>query len=89
MINLLLLFVPLAIVLEHVAPEHHLLVFVASGLAILPLAVWMGLATEHLAERQQGPPCQKPGQRFALREKAIDGDHQNSRRNKAAQMQHE
>jgi Ca2+:H+ antiporter len=51
MINLLLLFVPLAIVLEHVAPEHHLLVFVASGLAILPLAVWMGLATEHLAER--------------------------------------
>src|SRR6201986_2223144 len=51
MINVLLLFVPLAIVLEHVAPEHHLLVFVASGLAILPLAAWMGRATEHLAER--------------------------------------
>src|SRR5215467_14251002 len=51
MINWLLLFVPLTIVLEHVMPEHHLLVFVASGLAILPLAGWMGRATEHLAER--------------------------------------
>src|SRR5215472_7249052 len=51
MINLMLLFIPLAIVLEHLAPEHHLLVFVASGLAILPLAAWMGRATEHLAER--------------------------------------
>src|ERR1700749_2610059 len=51
MINVLLLFVPLAIVLEHLAPERHLLVFIASGLAILPLAAWMGRATEHLAER--------------------------------------
>src|SRR5215468_4074995 len=51
MINWLLLFVPLAIGLEHLAPEHHLLVFLTSGLAILPLAAWMGQATEQLAER--------------------------------------
>jgi len=54
--NLLLIFVPLAIGLEHMAPERHLLIFVASGLAILPLAGWMGRATEHLAERLgEGP----------------------------------
>ena len=47
----LLLFVPVAIGLEHFAPERHLLVFFASGLAILPLAGWMGRATEQLAER--------------------------------------
>jgi Ca2+:H+ antiporter len=51
MINWLLIFVPLAIGLEIAAPERHLLVFFASGLAILPLAAWMGRATEHLAER--------------------------------------
>src|ERR1700739_1152544 len=51
MVNWLLLFVPIAIGLEHVAPERYLLVFIASGLAILPLAAWMGRATEHLAER--------------------------------------
>jgi len=50
MINWLLLFAPIAIGLEHFAPENHLLVFVVSGLAILPLAAWMGRATEHLAE---------------------------------------
>ena len=46
-----LIFVPVAIALEHLAPGQHLLIFVASGLAILPLAGWMGRATEHLAER--------------------------------------
>jgi len=51
MMNWLLVFVPIAIGLEHFAPERHLLVFAASGLAILPLAAWMGRATEHLAER--------------------------------------
>jgi Ca2+:H+ antiporter len=51
MINFLLLFVPLAIGVEHLAPGRHLLIFVASGVAILPLAAWMGRATEHLAER--------------------------------------
>jgi len=49
--NWLLLFAPIAIGLEVFAPERHLLVFVASSLAILPLAGWMGRATEQLAER--------------------------------------
>src|SRR5262245_44011142 len=47
----LLIFVPLAIALEYLAPERHLLVFLAAALAILPLAAWMGRATEQLAER--------------------------------------
>jgi Ca2+:H+ antiporter len=47
----LLLFAPVAVALEHLAPERHLLIFVASGLAIVPLAGWMGRATEQLAER--------------------------------------
>jgi Ca2+:H+ antiporter len=46
----LLVFVPIAVALEMLAPERHLLVFAASGLAILPLAGWMGRATEQLAE---------------------------------------
>jgi Ca2+:H+ antiporter len=49
--NWLLLFAPIAIGLDVLAPERHLLVFVASSLAILPLAGWMGRATEQLAER--------------------------------------
>ena len=51
MMNWLLLFIPVSIVPEHFAPERHLLVFLASALAILPLAGWMGRATEQLAER--------------------------------------
>lgn len=47
----LLVFVPIAIGLEVFAPERYLLVFLASSLAILPLAGWMGRATEHLADR--------------------------------------
>lgn len=49
--NWLLLFVPVAIGLELLAPERQLWIFVASGLAIVPLAGWMGRATEHLATR--------------------------------------
>src|SRR5215468_9968655 len=49
--NWLLLFVPVAIGLEFLAPDRHLLVFATSSLAILPLAAWMGHATEQLAER--------------------------------------
>jgi Ca2+:H+ antiporter len=45
----LLLFVPLAIALEHLAPQHSLWIFLASAVAILPLAGWMGHATEELA----------------------------------------
>ena len=49
--NWLLLFFPIAIGVEVLAPERHLLVFITSSLAILPLAGWMGRATEQLAER--------------------------------------
>ena len=49
--NWLLLFVPIAIGLELLAPDRHLLVFVTSSLALLPLAMWLGRATEQLAER--------------------------------------
>ena len=49
--NWLLIFVPISIGLEFLAPERYLLVFVTSALAILPLAGWMGRATEQLAER--------------------------------------
>jgi Ca2+:H+ antiporter len=48
--NWLLLFVPVAIGVEFLAPDHPLLIFVTSSLAILPLAGWMGRATEKLAE---------------------------------------
>src|SRR5262245_19776319 len=49
--NWLLIFIPIAVALEHLAPERHLWVFAAAGLAIIPLAGWMGKATEHLADR--------------------------------------
>jgi Ca2+:H+ antiporter len=49
--NWLLLFFPIAVGLEILAPERYLLVFITSSLAILPLAGWMGRATEQLAER--------------------------------------
>jgi Ca2+:H+ antiporter len=47
----LLVFVPVAVALEFLAPERHQLMFLAAGLAILPLAGWMGRATEQLASR--------------------------------------
>src|SRR5215475_4203271 len=49
--NWLLLFVPVAVGLEYLAPERHLMVFATSSLAILPLAGWLGTATEQLADR--------------------------------------
>jgi Ca2+:H+ antiporter len=56
MLKWLLLFVPLAFGLEYFAPQHHLLVFLASGVAILSLAGWMGRATEQLVEHLgEGP----------------------------------
>jgi Ca2+:H+ antiporter len=50
-VNRLLVFVPIAIGLELLAPDRHLAIFLASALAIVPLAGWMGRATEHLAAR--------------------------------------
>lgn len=49
--NWLLLFVPVAIGLEFLAPDRHLLIFVTSSLALLLLAAWLGWATEQLATR--------------------------------------
>lgn len=45
----LLVFVPVGGALEFLAPEAHVLIFCAACLAIIPLAGWMGKATEHLA----------------------------------------
>src|ERR1700752_4123962 len=49
--NWVLPFILIAIGLEYLAPERYLFVFATSCLAILPLAGWMGHATEQLAER--------------------------------------
>ncbi|HJY08358.1 MAG TPA: calcium/proton exchanger [Bryobacteraceae bacterium] len=49
MLNWLLIFVPIAIGLEFLAPESHSLIFLAACLAIVPLAGWLGRATEQLA----------------------------------------
>ncbi|TDF63362.1 calcium/proton exchanger [Cupriavidus sp. L7L] len=49
--NWLLIFVPVAIALEFLAADQHLLIFLTSAVAILPLAGRMGHATEQLAER--------------------------------------
>ena len=50
LLNWLLIFVPAAVVLELVHGQP-LWIFIAAALAIVPLAGWMGRATEHLAER--------------------------------------
>lgn len=51
LLNLLLLFVPAALILEYLVHASPVLVFFASALAIVPLAGLMGRATEQLAER--------------------------------------
>lgn len=49
-LNLLLLFIPVSLAIRYYAPWHHdLALFASAGLAIIPLAGWMGKATEHLA----------------------------------------
>src|SRR5215468_7605942 len=48
-LNWMLLFVPIAIVLELMRVDE-LYVFIASAAAIVPLAGWMGRATEWMAE---------------------------------------
>lgn len=50
-ILLMLVFVPLALVLEHGLHASGIAIFIASSLAIVPLAALMGRATEQLAER--------------------------------------
>ena len=46
----LLIFVPIAIVIRFFVPGQQTLLFIVSCIAIIPLAGWMGRATEHLAE---------------------------------------
>src|SRR5215475_4845788 len=47
--NWLLIFVPISVVLHYMHMSESL-VFLCSALAIIPLAGWLGRATEHLAE---------------------------------------
>jgi Ca2+:H+ antiporter len=49
MLNLLLIFVPIAIGLEFFRPEAHTYIFIAACFAIVPLAGWLGRATEQIA----------------------------------------
>jgi len=49
-LNWLLIFVPVAVVLE-LTHRSAIAIFITSALAIIPLAGWMGRATEHLAEK--------------------------------------
>jgi Ca2+:H+ antiporter len=47
----LLIFVPIVIGLELAHSKSHVAIFLCACLAIVPLAGWLGKATEHLAER--------------------------------------
>jgi Ca2+:H+ antiporter len=47
----LLIFVPIVVFLEFVHPEMHTAIFITSCIAIIPVAGWLGRATEHLAEK--------------------------------------
>ena len=51
LLSALLVFVPIALVLEYVVHARGVVIFVCAALAILPLAGFMGSATETLAER--------------------------------------
>src|SRR5438067_11558066 len=43
-------FLPAAVAVEWLAPDAHVLIFAFACLAIVPLAAWLGRATERLAE---------------------------------------
>jgi Ca2+:H+ antiporter len=47
----LLIFVPVTALLEWFRPESAALIFASAALAIIPLAGWLGHATEHLAAK--------------------------------------
>ena len=49
--NWLLIFIPVTIALEFFWPDSQTLIFGSAALAIMPLAGWLGHATEHLAEK--------------------------------------
>ena len=50
-INWLLIFIPVAVVLEHSWPHAHTWIFFAASLAIVPIASLIVHATEHIASR--------------------------------------
>jgi len=50
-LNWLIVFVPFALALEYFFPGYDTLRFAVAALAIVPLAGWLGDATEHLARR--------------------------------------
>ena len=50
-INWLLIFIPIAVVLEHAWPQAHTWIFFAASLAIIPIAGLIVEATEHIASR--------------------------------------
>ncbi len=49
--NWLLIFVPVAIALKFLRPDAHTAIFITAAIAIVPLAGWLGSATEHLASK--------------------------------------
>lgn len=51
MLNWLLVFVPVAVALEFLHPDAHAWIFLSSCLAIIPLAGWLGSATEAVAAK--------------------------------------
>jgi Ca2+:H+ antiporter len=53
-LSVLLVFVPIAIVLRLTIPERHTIIFITAVLGIIPLAGFMGSATEELAEHLGG-----------------------------------
>jgi len=50
-LNWLMIFVPIVIILDLLFPAMKLWIFITACIAIVPLAGWMGRATEHLAEK--------------------------------------
>jgi Ca2+:H+ antiporter len=51
MLSWLLVFVPIAAGLHYLRPDAHTWIFITAAVAIIPLAGWLGRATEHIAEK--------------------------------------
>ena len=51
LLNLLLVFVPITLALEFLRPDQHVWIFLSAALAIIPLAGWLGHATEQIAAK--------------------------------------
>ncbi len=60
-LTLLLVFIPVALLLEYVLHAEAAWIFVVSGLAIVPLAGLMGKSTEALAARVGSGPGRRLG----------------------------